>query len=85
MEGEVYADICSLSLHLGDRFLICTDGLTSMVADDRIEKVLRENDSPESSCKELVQAALAEGGKDNVTTVIMEIRSQIKAENLGVK
>ncbi len=59
-------------LHLsdGDQLLLCTDGLTEMVSDDTIASVLPNTDSSESGCQELVNLAVAAGGKDNVTVVL---------------
>jgi PPM family protein phosphatase len=55
----------------GDRLLLCTDGLTMHVADERIAEMIGRGADPESSCRELVQRALDEGGKDNVTAIVV--------------
>ena len=58
-----------------DIFLLCSDGLTDMVQDADIETIMRDNqDSPaEQIAEELIQTAIQNGGKDNVTTVIVKI------------
>jgi protein phosphatase len=54
----------------GDRFLLCTDGLTEMVPDDRIADVLAHTPSSEAAARALVDLALQAGGRDNVTVVL---------------
>ncbi|MFQ5510284.1 MAG: Stp1/IreP family PP2C-type Ser/Thr phosphatase [Candidatus Krumholzibacteriia bacterium] len=58
----------------GDVFLLCSDGLTTMVTDDEVEAILKAN-SPRKACKELVELANKKGGKDNVTVQIVKIDS----------
>lgn len=58
---------------LGDRFLLCSDGLSDMVDDDVIAEHLREDDSIDLAAAELVRLALENGGHDNVTVVIGEL------------
>ena len=70
MEGEVYPDVHTIGLKQGDRLLLCTDGLTGMVADKDIETILNKYPSPTNACKALVDAANRAGGKDNITTVL---------------
>jgi serine/threonine protein phosphatase PrpC len=53
----------------GDVLLICTDGLTKHVPDERIAEILGASGSSESACRQLVDAALDGGGSDNVTVV----------------
>jgi protein phosphatase len=54
----------------GDQVLLCTDGLTGMVRDETIAKVLNEADSAGNACQSLIDLALAGGGSDNVTVVL---------------
>jgi protein phosphatase len=54
----------------GDALLLCTDGLTKHVPDDRIAAILARAESAEAACRELVAAALADGGTDNVTALV---------------
>jgi protein phosphatase len=54
----------------GDQVLLCSDGLTRMVADSAIADVLRQPGSAEDTCHTLVQRALDAGGKDNVTVIL---------------
>jgi protein phosphatase len=54
----------------GDQVLLCSDGLTDMLTDERIESILRGPGSSHEICGALVDAALEAGGKDNVTVVL---------------
>ena len=51
-----------------EKFLLCTDGLTNMVEDAVIKKILAESQSP---AEDLIQAALDNGGHDNITAVVV--------------
>jgi len=58
----------------GDRLLLCTDGLSEMVPDDTIARVLGNARSSVKACRELVDLALEAGGRDNVTVVVAGYR-----------
>jgi serine/threonine protein phosphatase PrpC len=60
----------------GDQLLLCTDGLTNMVDAAGIMAILRQAASADEACKALVAAALANGGKDNVTVALARYRFQ---------
>jgi protein phosphatase len=56
----------------GDILLICSDGLTTMMPDDEIARVVGEaKNDVEKATRELVAAANAKGGEDNITVVIL--------------
>jgi serine/threonine protein phosphatase PrpC len=59
-----------LRLSNGDQLLLCTDGLSEMVADDSIAAVLTNANSSAAACQTLIDLALAGGGKDNITVVL---------------
>jgi protein phosphatase len=67
---EVHAAIHHLEFGPHDKLLLCTDGLTDMVADEEIAAVLRRHSAPQAACDRLVEQALANGGKDNVTVML---------------
>lgn len=54
----------------GDLWMICSDGLHGMVPDSRMEAILREHE-PENAAKMLMEAALAAGGRDNISVVLL--------------
>lgn len=57
----------------GDRFVICSDGLTKELTDYGIQHFLREHDDPAQAVDAMLEAALENGGRDNVTIVIVQI------------
>ncbi|GAB4281806.1 MAG: hypothetical protein Kow0067_01470 [Coriobacteriia bacterium] len=57
----------------GDRLLLCTDGLTSMVRDSDIERILGESETADQAVDRLISVANAAGGQDNITVVVAEI------------
>jgi protein phosphatase len=70
----VGGDFQQASLADGDQLLLCTDGLTGMVDDAAIGSVLSRATSADEACKLLLEAALKNGGKDNVTIVLARYR-----------
>jgi len=60
----------------GDKYLICSDGLTDMITDDKIAEMMTENNSITQCAKNLLQQALEAGGNDNITIIICEIHRQ---------
>jgi protein phosphatase len=54
----------------GDCLLLCTDGLTDMISDEKITEILGKGEAADKLCQELVEQALEAGGKDNVTVVV---------------
>lgn len=58
-----------------DKFLLCSDGLTDMLTDEEIYAILKENKAPEELSRALVKAALKNGGKDNVTVMVVKAQT----------
>ena len=58
----------------GDRLLVCSDGLTEMVPEETLARVLGEGDPAAKTCQRLVDLALEAGGKDNVTVIVAGYR-----------
>lgn len=56
-----------------DRFLLCSDGLHGYVPEAVIAQILEEAENPQVCCKQLIEAALKEGGKDNITVACVFI------------
>ena len=63
-----------LHLNDGDQLLLCSDGLTEMVADNDTAAVLADANSSQAACQALIDLALAAGGKDNITVVLARYR-----------
>lgn len=73
MAQSIEVDVMTESLELGDRVVLCSDGLTSMVGDDDIAAIAVEG-VPEETVWNLVEAANGAGGYDNVTVVVVELQ-----------
>jgi serine/threonine protein phosphatase PrpC len=65
-------DIETFALQAGDLYLLCSDGLTDMVDDAEIEAILRD-EPPTRAAWRLVDRALANGGRDNITVVLVRV------------
>jgi len=72
MEEKARSHVRSFTLKKSDRLLLCTDGLTDMVADKDIAAILSVETDPQAACKSLVTAANKAGGYDNVTTLVID-------------
>jgi serine/threonine protein phosphatase PrpC len=72
-ELEVEIDTLSFSARPGDVFLLCSDGLTTMVPDDGIAGVLDESPTLDEAVRTLVEAANDAGGRDNITVVAFRV------------
>jgi PPM family protein phosphatase len=72
-EPDVQVDTYTLAGRVGDLFLICSDGLTSMISDEELGSILRSSDSLDEAAESLVRAANQSGGKDNITVVIFRL------------
>jgi len=66
-------DTAILDTQPGDRWLLCSDGLSSYVADEKIESVLESEQSPKAAADKLIKESLDQGAPDNVTIVIVDI------------
>jgi serine/threonine protein phosphatase PrpC len=66
-------DFWMLPLHPGLRLLVCSDGLTKELTDERIRLHLSAGLNPAETAGALVDAALAAGGRDNITTIVVDV------------
>ena len=74
IDDELEVDQATVEVTAGDRLLLCSDGLTSMVADELIRKILAGHDDPQAASQALVEAANSAGGQDNITTVVLDVQ-----------
>lgn len=74
-EDEFYIEpyISSFKYDVGDKILLCSDGLTDMVSEQKIEEILSENNS-ENAGKQLYNLAMENGGRDNISMIICEAK-----------
>lgn len=71
-ESTVVADYFDVALKGGEHILLCSDGLTNMVEDKDIHSILKSSDSIENKAIRLVELANNNGGKDNVSAIVVE-------------
>ncbi len=69
-EQECIPDIDDYILEDGDQLMLCTDGLTDMVEESQIEDVMLKGVTAQSACRALVDIALNNGGRDNITVIV---------------
>ncbi len=67
------ADTFQQRLGSGQAVLLCSDGLSGMVPDERMWNIWRTSTSPQEACDRLVQAANDAGGEDNITVIIVQV------------
>jgi protein phosphatase len=73
VNSRIALDLVRGKMHPEDQFLLCSDGLTDMVEDALIQKTLATNMTLEQKSDNLLEMALAAGGVDNITVVLVEI------------
>ena len=73
IEGDVNADSWVLPMVVGDRYVLCSDGLVDEVDDAEIAAILRASTNPQVAADHLVQVANNHGGRDNTTVVVVAI------------
>ncbi|MBN2431476.1 MAG: serine/threonine-protein phosphatase [Acidobacteria bacterium] len=74
MAGQALPEVQLLYLSPRDRLLLCTDGLTEMLPDEHLQRVLRQTDDPADICRQLGWDANDAGGRDNITVVVVDWR-----------
>lgn len=74
-DADTLPDIYEMNLTDGDRVLLCSDGLSGMVQDSLIESTMARIKDPQNCANALVEEALAAGGHDNVTAVVIDVAS----------
>ena len=70
--NTIEADFFNLELEAGDIVLLCSDGLTNMVEDEDIRRVLKSGRDLKERAETLVQMTNDNGGKDNISVIIIE-------------
>lgn len=69
----VKPDYVRLDVQSGDRFVICSDGLTKELTDYGIQHFLTENPDPGAAVEAMLDAALENGGRDNITLIVLDV------------
>lgn len=72
-DPHMQPDLYELNVETGDRLLLCSDGICGMIEDHEIASIMRQASSAQSCADQLVEAALAAGGFDNATAVVVDV------------
>jgi serine/threonine protein phosphatase PrpC len=72
---DVDVDSWQVEAHVGDRYLLCSDGLTNEVSFDDLHRMLSSVVDPYDAAQQLVALAVEHGGRDNVTVVVVDVVS----------
>ena len=72
-DPDMYADHFQIGIETGDRLILCSDGLSSMISDGDIERISTQSPPAQVCTDNLVDAALAAGGSDNVTVIVVDL------------
>ena len=70
---SVAPDYIRVDVATGDRFVVCSDGLTKELTDFGIQHFLSENDDPAGAIQAMLDAALENGGRDNITIIVLDV------------
>ena len=76
VEPDVEVDVTVMDIEPGDRIMLCSDGLYSMISAAQIAEVLLSEDEPEAAASQLCALAVEAGGADNVTTLVIDFPGQ---------
>ncbi len=80
-DPDMYADHFLIDVNEGDRIIVCSDGLNSMVPDAVIESLAVSSVTPQQAADSLVAEALTQGGHDNVTVIVIDVSSDTREDN----
>jgi len=70
-DGAAGTEACEIAIRSGDRFLLCSDGVTDGIDDDAICKLMMAADDPQQIAESLILAAQEGGSRDNITSVVV--------------
>jgi PPM family protein phosphatase len=73
IDPDVDVDVYTIDVEPGDRLLVCSDGLNTMVRDRDVERIARSEPDPQHAAEALVAAANSAGGEDNITVVVVDV------------
>ena len=77
----IQVDAWELDLIIGDRYLLCSDGLTNEISDTEIAEILSTKPDPQDAADQLIQSALSNQGLDNVTAIVADVISGKEKRN----
>ena len=80
-EASVEVDTFTYPARDGDIYLACSDGLTGMISEAEVAKILRESPTLDDAARQLIDAANANGGRDNITVVLFRLEEDPAADD----
>ena len=83
-DADVDVDTVTVDVEPGDLFLLCSDGLTTMVPEEDILRIAQEADNLDGAARTLVRAANSGGGEDNITVVLFKVEGDEARKSLEV-
>ncbi len=82
MGQEIDVDVWELPAEEGDRFLLCTDGLSNEVSNEVLSEILAAQIDPQQATELMVQTANKNGGSDNITAVVVDVLPDSTVDNI---
>jgi protein phosphatase len=73
VDEDVAVDLYTVDVRAGDRVILCSDGLTTMLRDREIEGIARQEADPRIAGNRLIEAANEAGGDDNITVIVLDV------------
>ena len=72
VDSEVVADFFEVDYSKDDIILMCSDGLSNMIDDEDIKRIINESTDLEAACNMLIETANANGGRDNISVILID-------------
>src|SRR5262249_36633272 len=85
IDPEVDVDVYPVRIRAGDRILLCSDGLTTMVRPDEIGEILAGEPDPRRAGQLLADAANDAGGEDNITSVVVDVVEDVSTDTFAAE
>ena len=76
MQDQVMVDLQHDDPQSGDVYVLCSDGLSGMVSDEDIERIVTSSSDIREACRQLIERANEHGGEDNITAVLIKIERE---------
>jgi protein phosphatase len=81
MQDQVVVDLQHDDPQLGDVYVLCSDGLSGMVTDEDIQRIVTSSNDIREACRRLIQRANERGGEDNITAVLIQIEEAAEVDS----
>jgi protein phosphatase len=82
VDDTVMLELNEYAVEVGDLYLLCSDGLSDMLEDEAIAKILASETDPELAAAQLIDAANANGGRDNISVLLVEVKAGAEKRGL---